>query len=246
MRCAGSWTWSCCPSYAVAEPPASELTTCVDRSTSSQMTVSYMLSFIDKVALSNASILGIREGDVRRRPVIGMLTQRHRRLIWPAAPPGAAVQLGVGDFLLWVSHSTVPKLHLDAKDATGEVLWDYDYAMGWPSQSPYSADKLLTGRQGLTTTSISATNSFATLATARFFLGVFESCLAPILTLLVGQYWTRQEQALRACIWWAGGPLGGFTLDGIAYAVSGSGFPSSKYADWQVTVIPHRHPISVH
>lgn len=87
---------------------------------------------------------------------------------------------------------------------------------------------------GITTTCISATSSFATLATARFFLGIFESCLSPVLTIVVGQYWTRKEQPLRASIWWAGGPIGGFMIDGIAYAVSGDAFAGSKFASWQI------------
>lgn len=87
---------------------------------------------------------------------------------------------------------------------------------------------------GMVTTCMSATNSFATLATCRFFLGAFETCLSPILTIIVGQYWTRKEQPLRACIWWAGGGIGSFIADGITYGVSGDASPTSKYATWQV------------
>lgn len=86
---------------------------------------------------------------------------------------------------------------------------------------------------GMVTTTMAATNSFATLATTRFFLGVFETCLSPILTVLVGQYWTRKEQGLRACVWWAGGPIGFFIADSITYGVSGDKI-GSKYATWQV------------
>jgi ACS family allantoate permease-like MFS transporter len=87
---------------------------------------------------------------------------------------------------------------------------------------------------GMVTTCMAATNSFATLATCRFFLGAFETCLSPILTVLVSQYWTRREQPLRASIWWAGGGIGSFIADSITYAVSGSSFSGSKYATWQV------------
>jgi ACS family allantoate permease-like MFS transporter len=87
---------------------------------------------------------------------------------------------------------------------------------------------------GVVTTCMAATSSFATLATARFFLGAFETCLSPILTVLVGQYWTRREQPLRACVWWAGGGIGSFIADAITYGVSGSTFGGSKYAPWQV------------
>jgi hypothetical protein len=53
---------------------------------------------------------------------------------------------------------------------------------------------------------------------------------------LVGQYWTRKEQPLRASIWWAGGGIGSFIADGITYGVSGSSFAGSKYATWQVCI----------
>lgn len=86
---------------------------------------------------------------------------------------------------------------------------------------------------GIVTTTMSATNSFATLATCRFFLGMFETCLSPILTILVGQYWTRKEQALRASIWWAGGAVGFFIADGITYGVTADTFGGNLHT-WQV------------
>lgn len=87
---------------------------------------------------------------------------------------------------------------------------------------------------GVTTTCQAATNSFATLAVCRFFLGAFETCISPVLTILVGQYWTRKEHPLRAVIWWTGGGIGGFVADGITYAVSGGAWSGSKYSTWQV------------
>lgn len=91
---------------------------------------------------------------------------------------------------------------------------------------------------GMVTTCMAATNSFATLATCRFFLEAFETCLSLILKVLVGKYWTRQEQPLRASIWGAGGGIRSFIADGITYGVSGSGFKGSRYATWQVRIIP--------
>ena len=88
---------------------------------------------------------------------------------------------------------------------------------------------------GVVTTAMAATTSFATLATCRFFLGAFETSYSPVLTVLVGQYWTRKEQPLRASIWWAGSGIGSFIADSITYAISGSSFASSKYATWQVS-----------
>lgn len=87
---------------------------------------------------------------------------------------------------------------------------------------------------GVATTCQTATTSFATLATCRFFLGVFETCISPVLTILVGQYWTRKEHPLRAVVWWAGAGVGGFVGDGITFAVSGGALQHSHFATWQV------------
>jgi MFS family permease len=93
---------------------------------------------------------------------------------------------------------------------------------------------------GIVTTTTAATNSFATLSVNRFFLGVFEACLPPVLTILVGQYWTRQEHAFRACIWWSGAALAGFVTDGITYSVSGTKLRGSKLEIWQVRISDKR------
>lgn len=87
---------------------------------------------------------------------------------------------------------------------------------------------------GVATTCQAATNSFASLAACRFFLGAFETCISPVLTILVGQYWTRKEHPMRAVMWWAGAGVGGFVADGITYSVSGGAWTHSKYATWQV------------
>ena len=88
---------------------------------------------------------------------------------------------------------------------------------------------------GVASTCIAATNNFATLAVCRFFLGFFETCISPIMTIYVGQYWTRKEQPLRACIWWMGAPLGGFVIDGLAYSITSPSWGGGgKYSQWQV------------
>lgn len=88
---------------------------------------------------------------------------------------------------------------------------------------------------GITTTTTAATTSFATLCVNRVFLGVFEACMAPILTILVGQYWTRSEHPFRASCWFAGSPIGSFIADAITYGVSHH--PHGKYEVWQVRLI---------
>ena len=87
---------------------------------------------------------------------------------------------------------------------------------------------------GLCSTLTAVTTNFATLATTRFFLGFFETAVSPVLTILVGQYWTRREQPLRACFWWIGAPIGGFVIDGLAYSITGDGWGGGKYTQWQV------------
>ncbi|CAK7214110.1 hypothetical protein SCUCBS95973_002026, partial [Sporothrix curviconia] len=76
--------------------------------------------------------------------------------------------------------------------------------------------------------------NFATLAVCRFFLGAFETCITPVMAIYVGQYWTRREQPLRACIWWMGAPLGGFTANGRAYSITSAAWGGGKYSQWQV------------
>lgn len=58
--------------------------------------------------------------------------------------------------------------------------------------------------------------------------------MAPILTILVGQYWTRSEHPLRSACWWAGSPIGAFIADAITYGVSDKALAHSKYETWQV------------
>jgi ACS family allantoate permease-like MFS transporter len=68
--------------------------------------------------------------------------------------------------------------------------------------------------------------SFTTLAIARFFLGVFESCLNPGFVLITSSWWKREEQAARIGIWYcANGLIGvpsGVIFWGIAHLNVGS------------------------
>lgn len=159
------------------------------------LTLTYIFSFIDKVALSEASIFGIRTDD----HLVG------QQYSWV----NSIFYFG---YLIaqYPSSVLMQKLPIGKYFGVMVLLW------------------------GMVTTCMAATNSFATLATCRFFLGAFETCLSPILTVIVGQYWTRREQPLRASIWWAGGGIGSFIADSITYGVSGDTSPTAKYATWQV------------
>jgi MFS family permease len=90
---------------------------------------------------------------------------------------------------------------------------------------------------GLTACTTAFTKGFATLCVNRVFLGVFESCMSPILTILISEYWTREEQPLRTSLWWSASAVGSFMADAITYAVSGKDHSGSKYAVWQVVYL---------
>ncbi|KAE8364116.1 major facilitator superfamily domain-containing protein [Aspergillus caelatus] len=83
---------------------------------------------------------------------------------------------------------------------------------------------------GLCVATTAASTNFATLAVNRFFLGLFEASNNPAFTLLVSQYFTKNEHALRSCIWWAGGPIGAFIGDGVS---NGIGHVHGKLSQWQ-------------
>ncbi|GAB1192564.1 hypothetical protein APSETT444_001757 [Aspergillus pseudonomiae] len=83
---------------------------------------------------------------------------------------------------------------------------------------------------GLCVATTAASTNFATLAVNRFFLGLFEASNNPAFTLLVSQYFTKNEHALRSCIWWAGAPIGAFIGDGVS---NGIGHVHGKLSQWQ-------------
>ncbi len=160
------------------------------------MFFTYVFAAIDKIALSEASIFGIRKS----------LELKGQDYSWASS----IFYFGYLTFQ-YPSSRLMQKLPLGRYFGTMVFMW------------------------GIVTTTTGATKSFATLAVNRYFLGFFESCQNPILVILVSQYWKRQEQPLRACIWWAGGAVGFFLGDSITYGVSGDTFSSSKYETWQVS-----------
>ncbi|KAF5707433.1 hypothetical protein FMUND_11104 [Fusarium mundagurra] len=115
----------------------------------------------------------------------------------------------------------------------------------WQYPSSLLMQKLPIGRYfgvmiflwGLTACTTAFTKDFATLCVNRVFLGVFESCMSPILTILISQYWTREEQPLRTSLWWSASAVGSFMADAITYGLSGKDHSDSKYAVWQVVYL---------
>ncbi len=62
---------------------------------------------------------------------------------------------------------------------------------------------------GITLAATGSATNFATLATGRFFLGVFESCLNPGFVLITSSWWKREEQSSRVALWYCANGLFG-------------------------------------
>ncbi|KAJ6124554.1 Major facilitator superfamily domain general substrate transporter [Penicillium samsonianum] len=90
---------------------------------------------------------------------------------------------------------------------------------------------------GVCVAATAGVTNFATLAVARFFLGLFEASNNPVFTLLVSQYYTRQEHALRACLWWAGGPIAAFIGDGVSNGIGHFNGALSRWQYLQIAVV---------
>ncbi|KAF5560441.1 DAL5-Allantoate ureidosuccinate permease [Fusarium phyllophilum] len=162
------------------------------------MAFTYVLNYMDKVALSEASIFGIKED-------LNLVGQQYS---WSSS----IFYLG---YLVWQYPSSLlmQKLPIGRYFGVMIFLW------------------------GLTACTTAFTKDFATLCINRVFLGVFESCMSPILTILISQYWTREEQPLRTSLWWSASAVGSFMADAITYGLSGKDHSGSKYAVWQVVYL---------
>ncbi|KAL7905208.1 major facilitator superfamily domain-containing protein [Trichoderma velutinum] len=159
------------------------------------MAFTYILNYMDKVALSEASIFGLQKD-------LDLVGQQYS---WSSS----IFYLG---YLIWQYPSSLlmQKLPIGRYFGVMIFLW------------------------GLTATTTAFTKGFATLSINRVFLGIFESCMSPILTILVSQYWTREEQPLRTSLWWSASAVGAFIADSITYGVSGKDLSGSKYAVWKI------------
>ncbi|KAJ6010277.1 hypothetical protein N7522_005293 [Penicillium canescens] len=159
------------------------------------MACTYILNYMDKVALSEASIFGINKD-------LNLVGQQYS---WSSS----IFFLG---YLVWQYPSSLlmQKLPIGRYFGVMIFLW------------------------GLAATTTAFTKGFATLCVNRVFLGVFESCMSPILTILISQYWSREEQPLRTSLWWSSSAVGAFIADAITYGVSGKEHSVSKYAIWQI------------
>ena len=76
-----------------------------------------------------------------------------------------------------------------------------------------------------------ACHDFAGLAVCRTLLGVFESCVAPILVLIIAMWYRKVEQGRRVSWFYVCNSLTQIVGGGVAYGVS---FTHSKFASWRI------------
>lgn len=82
---------------------------------------------------------------------------------------------------------------------------------------------------GVVLTCMGSCTTFSSFMAARFFLGVFESCLNPGFILITSSWWKREEQPARIAIWYcANGVISipaGFIFYGVAHINARGLFP---------------------
>lgn len=128
----------------------------------------------------------------------------------------------------------------------GLVGTDYSWAgsifyfgyLVWEMPSSYLAVRIPLGKYlsvtvvlwGIVLMCHGATHNFATLATARIFLGVMEACVAPGFALITGMFYTRSEQPSRQSWWYTGNSVANIISGVIAYGI---GHINSPLAAWR-------------
>ena len=85
---------------------------------------------------------------------------------------------------------------------------------------------------GLVTACTAATSKYHGLLTARIFLGIFEAAIAPSLTLLSSQWYTKSEAAPRFSIWYGGLGVGQILGGVLSYAFQQVDHP--HFAGWRI------------
>ncbi|KUJ13590.1 MFS transporter [Mollisia scopiformis] len=76
-----------------------------------------------------------------------------------------------------------------------------------------------------------ACTSFAGLAICRTLLGIFESCVAPILVLIIAMWYKKEEQGRRVSWFYVCNSLTQIVGGLLAYGVS---FANTKFASWRI------------
>jgi ACS family allantoate permease-like MFS transporter len=76
-----------------------------------------------------------------------------------------------------------------------------------------------------------ACTTYAGLAICRTLLGVFESCVAPILVLIIAMWYKKEEQGRRVSYFYVCNSATAIFGGLLAYGVS---FTTSKFASWRI------------
>ncbi len=76
-----------------------------------------------------------------------------------------------------------------------------------------------------------ACTTYAGLAICRTLLGVFESCVAPILVMIIAMWYKNEEQGRRVSWFYVCNSLTQIFGGLLAYGVS---FTHSKFASWRI------------
>lgn len=78
----------------------------------------------------------------------------------------------------------------------------------------------LTCISGVVLAATGSATDFRCLAAARFFLGVFESCLNPGFVLIFSSWWKREEQAARIGLWYSAKGLASLLAGVLFWAIA--------------------------
>ncbi|CAG9976889.1 unnamed protein product [Clonostachys byssicola] len=85
---------------------------------------------------------------------------------------------------------------------------------------------------GIMTFITACTSNFAGLATVRFIMGIFESVVFPVCTLITAMWWTVSEQPIRVAIWF--NTLSSIITGLLSYGI---GHAKTSLAPWRLLFI---------
>lgn len=88
---------------------------------------------------------------------------------------------------------------------------------------------------GAATAAVAASNSYHSLLATRVLVGIFEAAVAPCLSLLVSQWYTKSEQAPRFCFWYAG--LGTGQIVGGLQSFGFQHVANPPFAGWRIMFV---------
>ena len=188
----------------------------IDRTIVPLLAAIYFLQFLDKTTLAYTAVMGIRKDARLKGQDYSNLSMLFYIGARPATQPLSTINLGnsAADHPLGFLAAEFPTQFL-AQHISRLGLYLGVNIMIW----------------GVVLGCHAACTSFATLAICRTLLGIFESCVAPILVLIIAMWYKKEEQGRRVSWFYVCNSLtvifGGF----LAYGVS---FTESRIASWRI------------